>query len=72
MSATMTRQECDTLLFQSADDESVRGTAKGRVYGYLFDVAQLRHLVKTATADDSNGRLFHFFSFVSLDLLAAT
>src|SRR5215204_4304273 len=70
MPTTVTRKKSYALAFKCADDKGVRGTAEWRVDVYLFDVAQLRHLVETTSSNDANSNLGTHF--LSLQLFALT
>src|SRR6185369_17902292 len=55
----MTRQKRDRNTFQLTDDERIRRFAERRVDRYLAHIFQLRHLVQTTAADNSNIYFFH-------------
>jgi hypothetical protein len=54
MTTSVARKESNSFPFERSDDERVGRRSERRVDTDFFDSSQLRHLVKTAAADDAD------------------
>jgi hypothetical protein len=54
MAAAVAREESNVAAFQFAEDEGIRGIAKGRLHAHFMLIGKAWHGVESAAADDAD------------------